>query len=163
MVWKLIRITLIIYVGQPLCKNIVFHCHVCIVLWPSPPIAILKLTNCLSHGWLTFLKRCYWFVRQEYNKHMTTKDLISAWTRPCIRDVPDPDSTIRYPVKCRHPALSGWNSPDIYRIVLWHILLQTSNVKLDCGLKKTNMFLVENSEINDKLLLYWTCWTSYTV
>ena len=23
------------------------------------------------------------------------------------RDVPDPDSTIRYPVKCRHPALSG--------------------------------------------------------
>ena len=24
-----------------------------------------------------------------------------------IRDVPDPDSTIRYPVKCTHPALSG--------------------------------------------------------
>ena len=23
------------------------------------------------------------------------------------RDVPDPDSTIRYPVKCRHSALSG--------------------------------------------------------
>ena len=23
------------------------------------------------------------------------------------RDVPDLDSTIRYPVKCRHPALSG--------------------------------------------------------
>ena len=23
------------------------------------------------------------------------------------RDVPDPDSTIRYLVKCRHPALSG--------------------------------------------------------
>ena len=23
------------------------------------------------------------------------------------RDVPDPDSTIRYPVKCRYPALSG--------------------------------------------------------
>ena len=23
------------------------------------------------------------------------------------RNVPDPDSTIRYPVKCRHPALSG--------------------------------------------------------
>ena len=24
-----------------------------------------------------------------------------------LRDVPDPDSTIRYPVKYRHPALSG--------------------------------------------------------
>ena len=24
-----------------------------------------------------------------------------------IRDVPDPDSTIRYPVKCRHPVLPG--------------------------------------------------------
>jgi hypothetical protein len=23
------------------------------------------------------------------------------------RDVPDPDTGIRYPVKCRHPALSG--------------------------------------------------------
>ena len=37
---------------------------------------------------------------------------------------------------------------------LVYILLQTSNGKLDCSLKKTNMFLVENSEINDKLLLY---------
>jgi hypothetical protein len=34
------------------------------------------------------------------------------------RDVPDPDTGIRYPVKFRHPALSGINLPDIYRIVL---------------------------------------------
>ena len=33
---------------------------------PNPPIAILELSNCLSHKWLTFLKRCYWLVRQEY-------------------------------------------------------------------------------------------------
>ena len=29
------------------------------------PIAILELPNCLSREWLTFLKRCYWLVRQE--------------------------------------------------------------------------------------------------
>ena len=36
------------------------------------------------------------------------------------RDVPDPDTGIRYPVKFRHPALSGirYKFPDIYRIVL---------------------------------------------
>ena len=45
---------------------------------PNPPIAILELPNCLSHEWLTFLKRCYWLVRQEYNKHVTMKVLISA-------------------------------------------------------------------------------------
>ena len=41
-------------------------------------IAILELPNCLSYGWLTFLKRWYWLVGQEYNKHVTMKDLISA-------------------------------------------------------------------------------------
>ena len=43
-VWKLIRITikLIIYVGQGLFENKVLHCHVCIVLLPNPPIAIVK-------------------------------------------------------------------------------------------------------------------------
>ena len=35
-----------------------------------------------------------------------------------LRDVPDPDTSIRYPVKFRHPALSGINLPDIYRIKL---------------------------------------------
>ena len=40
---------------------------------PNPPIAILELPNCFSHEWLTFLKRCYWLVRQEYNKHVTIK------------------------------------------------------------------------------------------
>jgi hypothetical protein len=29
------------------------------------------------------------------------------------RDVPDPDTGIQYPVKFRHPALSGINLPDI--------------------------------------------------
>ena len=74
-VWKLTKITieLIIYVGQGLCKNKVLHRHVCIVFLPSPPIAIPELPNCSSHEWLTFLKRCYWLVRQEYNKHVTMK------------------------------------------------------------------------------------------
>ena len=70
--------------------------------------------------------------------------------------MPDQNSTIRYSVKCRHPALSGIRVkfagylPD--STVTY--LLQTSNGKLDCGLKMMNIFLVENSEINDKLLLY---------
>ena len=33
--------------------------------------------------------------------------LIAVYRGINSRDVPDPDSTIRYPVKCRHPALSG--------------------------------------------------------
>ena len=37
-----------------------------------------KLPTCLSHDWLTFLKRCNWLVRQEYNKHVTIKVLISV-------------------------------------------------------------------------------------
>ena len=44
----------------------------------NSPIAILELPNCLRNGWLTFLKRCYWLVRQEYNKHVTMKVFISA-------------------------------------------------------------------------------------
>ena len=31
------------------------------------------VSNCLSHEWLTFLKRCYWPVKQKYNKHVTIK------------------------------------------------------------------------------------------
>ena len=50
---------IIIYVGQGLCKNKVLHRHVCIAFLPNPPIVILELPNCLSHEWLTFLKRCY--------------------------------------------------------------------------------------------------------
>ena len=61
-----------------LCENKVLHRHVCIVFLLNPPIAILELPNCLSHEWLTFLKRCYWLVSQEYNKHVTMKVLISA-------------------------------------------------------------------------------------
>ena len=80
MLWKLIGITiyLIIYVGQRLCKNMVLHRHVCIVFLPNPPIAILELPYCSSRAWLTFLKRFYWLVRQEYNTHVMMKDLISA-------------------------------------------------------------------------------------
>ena len=48
------------------------------VFLPNPLIAILELPNCLSHEWLTLLKRCYWFVRQECNKHVTIKILISV-------------------------------------------------------------------------------------
>ena len=58
--------------------HIVLHRHVCIVFLPSPPTAIRESPNCLSHEWLTFLKRCYWLVRPEYNKNVTMKDLISA-------------------------------------------------------------------------------------
>ena len=82
-VCKLSRITiitvyLIIYVGQGLCENTVVHLDVSFVFLRNPPIAILELPNCLSHEWLTFLKCCYWLVRQECNKHVTMKDLISA-------------------------------------------------------------------------------------
>ena len=52
--------------GKGLCKDKVLHRHVCIALLPNPPIVILELPNCLSHEWLTFLKRCYWLVRQEF-------------------------------------------------------------------------------------------------
>ena len=54
------------------------HRHVCIVFLPNPSIAILELPNCLSYGWVTYLKRCYWLVGQEYNKQVTMKDPISA-------------------------------------------------------------------------------------
>ena len=40
---------------------------------PNPALAILELPNCLSHEWLAFLKRCYWLVRHEYDKHVTGK------------------------------------------------------------------------------------------
>ena len=49
----------------------VLHRHVCIVFLPNPALAILGLPNCLSHEWLAFLKRCYWLVRHEYDKHVT--------------------------------------------------------------------------------------------
>ena len=34
-----------------------------------------------------------------------------------IRDVPDPDTSIRYPVKFHYPVVSGKILPDIYRII----------------------------------------------
>ena len=54
-------------------ENKDFHRHVCIVIFPNPPMGILELPSCLSHEWLTFLKRCHWLVRQEYNRHVTMK------------------------------------------------------------------------------------------
>ena len=51
----------------------------CVLCFANQPITILELLlNCSSRGWPTFLKRCYWLVRQEYNTHVTMKDLISA-------------------------------------------------------------------------------------
>ena len=44
----------------------------------NPPMAILQLPYCSSHAWLTFLKCCYWLVWQEYNTHVTMKELTSA-------------------------------------------------------------------------------------
>ena len=52
----------------------VLHRHVCIVFLLNPPIAILELANCLNRERLTFLKRCYWLVGQEYNKHVPRDD-----------------------------------------------------------------------------------------
>ena len=40
------------------------------MFWPNLPI--LELPSCLSHEWLTFLKRYYWLARQEYNKCLVT-------------------------------------------------------------------------------------------
>ena len=48
------------------CENKVLYRHVCIVFLPNPPIAMLELPSCLSHEWLTLLKRCYWLVRQNF-------------------------------------------------------------------------------------------------
>ena len=53
----------------------------------------------------TFIRKlivCFKFV---YILLQIVKDAIFLCNNG--RDVPDPDSTIRYPVKCRHPALSG--------------------------------------------------------
>ena len=59
-----------IHVGQGLCKNKVLHRHLYIVFLPNQPIAILELPKFSSHEWLTLPKRCYWFVRQEYNRYV---------------------------------------------------------------------------------------------
>ena len=40
-----------------------------------------------------------------------------------IRDVPDPDISIRYPVKFRYPVVSGKILPDIYRIIFQFLRL----------------------------------------
>ena len=80
MVWKLrVRMYLVIYVGQPLCNNIVLHRHVCIVFLPNPAIAILELPNCSRRGSLTFLKRWCLLVKREYNTQVTMKNLISSY------------------------------------------------------------------------------------
>ena len=57
------------------------------MFWPNPPIAILKLPNCSSHRLLTFLKRFYWLVGQEYNKHVTTKDYLWSYSSACSPNI----------------------------------------------------------------------------
>ena len=37
-----------------------------------------EFLNCSSRGWVTFLKRCYWLVWQEYNTRVTMKEFISV-------------------------------------------------------------------------------------
>jgi hypothetical protein len=64
------------HVSQRLFINKVLHRHVCIVFLPNPPRAISNLPYCSSHGWVTFLKHCYWLVGQKYNTHVTVKDQI---------------------------------------------------------------------------------------
>ena len=46
--------------------NIVVHPRMCIVFL-SNLLTILKLPNCSSRGWLTFLKRRHWSIKREYN------------------------------------------------------------------------------------------------
>ena len=48
----------------------------------NPPIAILQLANCLSHEWPTFLKRCYWLLRQEYKRYSTRRRRSSFLHKP---------------------------------------------------------------------------------
>ena len=43
----------------------------------------------------------------DYSRFLLTVKQHAFAKHVGVRDVPDPDSTIRYPVKCRHPALSG--------------------------------------------------------
>ena len=52
----------------------------CLIVFFSHIIVIIKLPSNSSHGWLTFLKHCHWFVGQEYNRHAMMKVLISAKT-----------------------------------------------------------------------------------
>ena len=43
-------------------------------------------------------------------------------TKPTTRDVPDPDTSIRYPVRFRYPVASGKILPDIYQIIIFLII-----------------------------------------
>ena len=70
MVWKLVT-------GQQY-NSLLMLVKVYSRFFQNPLIAILELLNCLGQEWLTFLKRCYCLVRQEYNKHVRAKVLICA-------------------------------------------------------------------------------------
>ena len=71
----------------------------------------------LSRGEL-ILSVCNHVTFQPNDGQSVTCGRFFSYQNGCSRDVPDPDTGIRYPVKFRHPALSGINLPDIYRIVL---------------------------------------------
>ena len=55
------------------------------------------------------LSRSYEKLLELMSNYENLSETVKAlcYVRQSIRDVPDPDSTIRYPVKCRHPVLSG--------------------------------------------------------
>ena len=55
----------LIYVGQPLCINIVLYDHMFIVFLPILTKAILELPSCSCCRWLTFLERWHWLVKRE--------------------------------------------------------------------------------------------------
>ena len=46
-------------VGQRLCKSRVLNRPVCVVFCSRLQIEIVQFCNCLKHGWLTVLKRCF--------------------------------------------------------------------------------------------------------
>ena len=56
---------------------------------------------------VTSCQTCYPITPHIGALHLKAHALISEYRHMLLRDVPDPDSTIRYPVKCRHPILSG--------------------------------------------------------
>ena len=55
----------------------------CFARSSNPPIATHKFPNCSGFTVVTFERWC-WLVRQEYNKHVATMNLISE----LVYDVP---------------------------------------------------------------------------
>ena len=80
------------------------------------------------------------------------------YRRDGSRDVPDPDSTIRYPVKYRHPALSGIRVKFAGYFLgeycdIFYFKHQIEKLTVVKNYENTNVFF-ENSQMNNLLLLY---------